>query len=97
MLNERCMRVKIFLCLHKILLRAVLLLNVNVYAVPACDSAVFRTLRNASYQKPTITTIRGPHPRFDLEPVATCQSLLPSLAEELFVFRVDHIEECFSQ
>ena len=73
-----------------------LLLNVDVYTVPARDLAVFRTLRNASYQKPTIATVRGPHSCLDLEPVATFQSRLPTLPEERLVLRMDHIEEFFS-
>ena len=87
---------KIVLRLDKILLCLVLLLNVDVYTVPACDSAVFRTLRNAAHQKPAISTVRGPHPRLDLEPFATFQRRLPTLAKERLVFRMDHIEEYFS-
>ena len=65
-------------------------------AIPARDSAIFRTLRNASNQKPAINAISTAHPCFDLEPFATFQSRLPTLAKERLVFRMDHFEERFS-
>ena len=78
---------------HQALLRVALLLNIDVDAIPARDSAVFSMLRDTADQEPTIGSVRTADARLHLEWVAARQSRLPFTAELGIVFRMQCIEQ----
>src|ERR1700758_1050475 len=84
---------QIILRQHKVLLCTVLLLDIDVDAVPPCNLAIFRTLWNAAHEEPAVLTIGGTDAGLDFKSAAGHNCSIPSLSKERRILGVENAEE----
>src|SRR5579872_159240 len=85
---------EIVVCGEHSVLRTMLLLHIDMDAIPPKDFSACRTLRNASHQEPAVGPIRTADSHLNLEASAGVACRVPTVAKKRCVFRMEDAKEC---